>query len=170
MLPEFRATLRADERVEAAKEESCARLESYIEESRKEWSVRVDELLGLLRGAKLSDGASSMEKLIEAEALSLSYRHMAVEEVNAFLVRLAKRYAKKADATRDRHMFYSLKCELSVKTKGERDMHVEADLAQDQRWIQLAEAYVDFLRECRSECDHVRFVIKNKIEVTKLVG
>lgn len=136
------------------------KLEDFIASNMDIWDERLKELFQKLK-------SNDKLEMLEFQALSLSYHHMAKDEITKNLLKLTKVYSKKTKIQRERLLFYSTKFSLKT-TKGEKDILIDADLSEDTRHIQMLEAYIDYLRDCRSLCDNMQWIIKNKIQIILL--
>lgn len=133
------------------------KLENFIEKKRKLWQDRLNPIFDLLKG-------TDKLEMIESQALALSYHHQLLDEINNFLNKLTRAYSEKSEFQRDRFLFYSTS--FSIKTnKSEKDILLNADTREDTRYIQMLEAYIDYMRDCKAICESIQWIIKNKIQL-----
>jgi hypothetical protein len=56
---------------------------------------------------------------------------------------------------RDRYIFYATSCGLST-SKTEKDILLDGDLTEDNRYVNMIESYIDFLRDCKKICENIQ--------------
>ena len=132
------------------------KLDDYLANQRKEWGEKMSPLYEQLN--------SNPELLIDVQATALSYRQVVCDEINMFLSKLSKETPKLKQAKAERFIFYSTGYGLKT-TAGEKSMLFDAELAQYERHVGLLQIHIDFLRECRSNCDNIGYAIKNRLSL-----
>jgi hypothetical protein len=81
--------------------------------------------------------STETNKIIETQALALSYHIMINEEISKWLIILTKAMVNRTNFNRDRYIFYATSCGLST-SKTEKDILLDGDLTEDN---------IDFISE-----------------------
>lgn len=147
-------------------------LASIIETKRKEWIDNLKLLSPLLR--------DKPELMTDANALSISYRAMLLDEVNYFSNLFAQHDKEMKVLKRDKFIFYSTGLLpdgtrpkvgsthpiLGKKmTKSEYDCIISGDLSEQEYTLQQINDMVSFLKESVKTIDQVLYGIKNRLEL-----
>lgn len=111
--------------------------------------------------------STETNKIIETQALALSYHIMINEEISKWLIILTKAMVNRSNFNRDRFIFYASGCSLST-SKTEKDILLEGDLTEDNKLVHMIESYIDFLRDCKKICENIQQLLKNKIQLMNL--
>lgn len=147
-------------------------LADIIETKRKEWIENLKNLSPLLR--------NKPELMTDANALSISYRAMILDEINYFSNLFASHDKEMKVLKRDKFIFYSTGLLpdgtkpkagsthpiLGKKmTKSEYDCIISGDLSEQEYTLQLINDIVSFLKESVKTIDQVLYGIKNRLEL-----
>jgi prephenate dehydrogenase len=136
------------------------KLELFIEKKREHWKDQLSSLFDMLK-------SDDKKEMINSQALALSYHQQLQDDITSYLIKLSKGYAERNNFQRDRFLFYSTS--FSIKTnKAEKDILLDADLSEDNKYVRLLEAYIDYLRDCKSLCESIQWLTKNKIQILML--
>lgn len=170
----------SDEKKESMSYKEYAKnFKKHTEAERERWDTDLNSCFPRIK--------ESPEKMFEMQALALSYRHMLADEISLYMSRYYGENAKVKVQKRDRYVFYSTGCmpdgrkataqEIarhspiagSKISKGEKDLVINGDLADQEYIIELLDTHVAFLRECIKTIDHTLYGIKNRLELMKLL-
>jgi hypothetical protein len=146
--PEFRKWI-------ASVRELNEKLEGFLNEKRLKWGKDLEPLFENLRH-------KSADQIIELQAIALSRRQMATEEIATYMNKLSKEMIKLKQAQADRFMFYTTGYGIKTNT-GEKKIMFDAELSEMERSKELLETQIEFLRDCKVSCDNIGWGIKNRI-------
>ncbi len=147
-------------------------LSKIIELKRKEWITHLKDLAPLLR--------SKPEMMTDANAMSISFRAMLLDEVNYFSNLFAEHDKELRVLKRDKFIFYTtglLPDGTKPKhgathpmvgrkmSKSEYDCIISGDLTEAEHTLQLLNDAVSFLKESIKTIDQVLYGIKNRLEL-----
>jgi hypothetical protein len=132
-----------------------------MNDSTKEWKSIVSNLSERLRG--------DIKFIIDIQAESISHRQTIVEEIKTYSIKIYKLVQKMKLKTKERFEFYATS--YQVKTSGTEKLKlIEADLSEYQLFINELDEHVNFLRETIKNLDLINYSVKNKIELTNILG
>lgn len=153
-------------RIEKAKKTN-EKLEDFFENKRKKWNDNVEPLFEVL-SLDLSN-PSNGRKLLDSQALSLSYKQNINDEINLFLTKRIRESTKIKKLRQDKFIFYATG--FAVKTNlGEKGILIDGHLSENDRTMELIESYIDYLRDTSQNLDKLGYSIKNMIELLKYIG
>lgn len=136
-------------------EEANKKLEEFFENERSQWREMLTPLYKTL-------AKKEPKSAIELQAETLSLRQKIQEDITVYMNRLTREISKFRKAKADRFEYYfhgfGLKTASSEKT-----IMVERDLAEKKRNVELLESHIEFLRECRYNCDQIQYSVKNLV-------
>ena len=138
-------------------EENNNRYEEICGEKREEISLRMNNLYALLNKR---EPALYMD--IHAQALSL--RQEIQNSIAENMQRLSKYNAKYNIANGERIEYYATGYGMKVTDKQRTEL-ICKDLAERKRSLELIETYIEFLRECKFNCDSIGYAIKNFVSL-----
>lgn len=146
--------------------ETNDRLEDFFNGKRSEWSKNIDPLFEVL---KIEINSQSSKKIMETQALCLSYRQVINEQISSFLDRRSKQDVKLKRIKQDKFIWYATS--FGVKTNmGEKTLLIEAHVAEEQRNVELIENYIEYLRQTNKNLESLQFTIKNIIDLFNYLG
>jgi len=128
--------------------------EELLKIQRSSWVGRVEPLL-----LTMKDG---IEELYEMQATALSYRHILGDEVNFYTTKLSKAIAEQKRIRKDKLINYTIKFQVKFNTS-EKNICIDADTSEMERYIELLQMHIEFLRESVKTIDNLQFAVKNKI-------
>jgi len=131
------------------------KLEEFLSEKRNEWNNTLRPLVDRLR-------SKSPDDIIDMQALALSYRQMVSDQISTFMNKLSKEMVMMKKAEADRFMFYMTGFGLKTNT-GEKKIMFDAELSELERNKELLQTHIEFLRDCKQQCDNVGWALKNRI-------
>jgi hypothetical protein len=153
------------ERINKIKETND-RLETFFQDKRAEWNKTIEPLYQIL---KFEITTETSKKIMETQALTLSYRQMITEQISVFLDKRSKQEVKLKRLKQDKFIWYATG--FGIKTNmGEKTLLIEAHVAEEQRNIELIENYIEFLRQSNKNLESLQFTIKNIIELFNYLG
>ena len=153
------------ERINKIKETND-RLETFFQDKRAEWNKTIEPLYQIL---KFEITTETYKKIMETQALTLSYRQMITEQISVFLDKRSKQEVKLKRLKQDKFIWYATG--FGIKTNmGEKTLLIEAHVAEEQRNIELIENYIEFLRQSNKNLESLQFTIKNIIELFNYLG
>ena len=127
------------ERINKIKETND-RLEEFFNGKRLDWSKQIDPLFEVL---KIEITTQTSKKIMETQALCLTYRQMITEQISTFLDRRSKQDVKLKRIKQDKFIWYATS--FGVKTNmGEKSLLIEAHVAEEQRNVELIENYIEY--------------------------
>jgi hypothetical protein len=155
MLDLKRAKREELERIMIKVEEANKKLEDYFEIERKKWQDMLDPLYAIL-------STKDPRSAVELQADTLSLRQKLQEDITIYMNRLAREMSKFRKSKADRFEYYMTG--YGIKTaSSEKTVMVERDLAEKKRNVELLESHIEFLRECRYNCDQIQYSVKNLV-------
>ena len=153
------------ERINKIKETND-KLETFFQDKRAEWNKTIEPLYQIL---KFEITTETSNKIMETQALTLSYRQMITEQISVFLDKRSKQEVKLKRLKQDKYIWYATG--FGIKTNmGEKTLLIEAHVAEEQRNIELIENYIEFLRQSNKNLESLQFTIKNIIELFNYLG
>lgn len=131
-------------------------------ESKQLWKATIKSLTDRLR-----EGDVKFASDIQAEAIS--QRQSVVDEVNIYAVKIHKLNQKIKVLHKQRFEFYATS--YQVKTSGTEKLRlIEADLSEQQLFMDELDEYVNFLRETSKNLEAINYSVKSKIELANILG
>jgi hypothetical protein len=141
--------------------ETNDRLEEFFKTKREDWNQSIEPLYSVL---KIEINGESSKKIMEAQAMCLSYRQMLAEQISIFLDKRAKADVKMKSLRQEKFIWYATG--FGIKTNvGEKTLLIDAHVAESQRNIELIENYIEFMRQCNKNLESFQYTIKNIIEL-----
>jgi hypothetical protein len=148
------------ERINKIKETND-RLEGFFQDKRSEWSKTIEPLFTVLKNEITQE---SSKKIMETQALCLSYRQMITDQISVFLDKRSKQDVKLKRLKQEKFIWYATG--FGVKTNmGEKSLLIDAHVAEEQRNVELIENYIEYLRQTNKNLESLQFTIKNIIEL-----
>lgn len=133
-----------------------AKTEEMLKAQRSMWVQRLEPLF-----ITLKDG---IEELYEMQATSLSYKHILSDEVNINTTKLSKAMSEQKRIRKDKLIAYTLKFQVKLNTS-EKNVCIDADVSEMERYIELLQMHIEFLRESSKTIDSLQYSVKNKISL-----
>ncbi len=146
--------------------ETNDKLEEFFNQKREEWNNNINPLFDVI---KENFTVESHHKVLEAQAVALTYRQILNEQISFFLNKRTKEEVKIKKIRQDKFVFYALGVGLKTNT-GEKTILIDAHLAENDRTILLIENYIEYLRSCSKNLESLGFTIKNIIELMNYLG
>jgi threonine synthase len=154
------------DRITKAKETND-KLEEYFNDKRAEWSKNVDPLFKSL-SLDLANPANS-KVILDTQAIALSYRQMLNEQINFFLNKRSREMTKIKKLKQDKFVFYATG--FGIKTNmGEKGILIDGHLAENDRALEIIEAYISYMRDTVKNLESLGFAVKNMIELMNYLG
>ena len=141
------------------------KLSDFFQDKREDWNKKISPLFETL---KIKVSLENSQKILECQALCLSYRQILNEQISVFLDKRSKQEVKLKKSKQDKFMYYATG--FGVKTNlSEKNILIDADVAEDQRNIELIENYIEFLRQNNKNLESLQYTIKNIIDLFSLL-
>jgi hypothetical protein len=132
-----------------------------MKESSLRWKSVVKDLSGRLKG--------DVRNVVDIQAEAISHRQSVVEEINIYSVKIYKLVTKIKHLSKDRFEFYA--SSYQIKTSGAEKLKlIEADIADNQEFINELDEHVNLLRETAKQLESINYGVKNKIELANILG
>jgi hypothetical protein len=148
------------ERISKLKETND-KMDEFFTQKRDEWNKNMEPLYIVL---KENFNLTNVQKIIDVQSLALSYRQMMNEQVSLFLNRRTKEEAKIKKLKQDKFVFYATGFGLKTNL-GEKALLIDAHIAENERYLQLIDVHIDFLRNSSKNLETFGYTIKNIIEL-----
>ena len=130
-------------------------------ESTKEWNAIVKNLSARLKG--------DLKVIFDVKAEAISHRQSVIEEVKIYTVKIYKLVAKMKVLHKSKFEFYATS--YQVKTSGTEKLRlIEADLADNQSFIDELDEHVNFLKDTSKNLESINYAIKERIELANILG
>jgi D-Tyr-tRNAtyr deacylase len=136
-------------------------LENSFERKKEIWNNTVKGLANRLRN-------KDPRELVDLQADTISQKQILVDEINDYLVKLAKDTSKKKALYKSKIELYKVH-PIKLNT-GEMGKMIESDLCLHERKLNIYESYIDYLRETGKNLEQINYGIKNKIELVNQFG
>ena len=144
-----------DTRSEA--DEKLEQIETHLNTSRSEWGDKIIKLVQQIR---------NVNELADSQVQMLSYRHMIVEQLTKFNIRVRKSKTNYEKLFKPRFIgYYNYDYKMSDKHKV--DM-VHADLYFYRTQIGLLESQVEYYKECINTLDKMSWAIRNRVNFEEI--
>ena len=154
------------DRITKAKETND-KLEEYFNDKRSDWSKNVDPLFKSL-SLDLANPANS-KVILDTQAIALSHRQMLNEQINFFLNKRSREMTKIKKLKQDKFVFYATG--FGIKTNmGEKGILIDGHLAENDRAMEIIEAYISYMRDTVKNLESLGFAVKNMIELMNYLG
>lgn len=144
-----------------------AKLSQYLEAERKSWTVKLEPILKTIRG-HLTPGDHT--KIIDAQAMGLSYRQELNEEKAAFLGKLVNCKKEIDKLEQEKFLLFSTNIGLKPRNIAEVKLLMGGNLAENTKQKELYEAHIEYLRETDNVLSSFQFSIKNIISLFEYLG
>jgi hypothetical protein len=146
--------------------ESNDKMEEFFKEKRDNWSKNANVIFDVI---KMNLNPSEFKNIVEAQALSLSYRQTLNEEISYFLNRRSREEIKFKKLKQSKFLFYStgfgLKTNLSEKT-----ILIDGHTSESERTLQIIEVHIQFLRDTVKSLESFQYSIKNLVSLYEYLG
>lgn len=143
------------------------KLEEYFKERRIEWDKNITPLFEVLSIRHFSK--SMFDKIINAQALGLSFRHQINDQISMFLNKRTKEEIKVKNLKHDKFLYYATGYGLKTNT-GEKNILIDAHMAESERTLQIIDVHIDYLRDSVKTIESFQFSIKNIISLFDYIG
>lgn len=149
------------DRIQKVKETND-KLEDFFNDKRVDWNKMIEPLFAIL-AADLTNSAN-VKKILDTQSFSLTYRQQINDQINLFLNKRSKEFAKIKRLRQDKFIFYATG--FGVKTNlGEKGILIDGNLAENERCLELIESYISYLRDTIKSIDSLGYSIKNMIDL-----
>lgn len=131
-------------------------VEDLFKVQRADWVGKLKPLFETMK-----DG---VEEMYEMHATALSYRHIMSDEIIFHTTKLSKVMAEQKRIRKDKLINYTIKFQIKFNTS-EKNVCIDADTSELERYVELFQMHIEFLRESIKTIDNLGFAIKNKISL-----
>jgi hypothetical protein len=135
--------------------------EELFDRQREDWNKNIEPLFEVLKN---NFTLEKKDKIIEIQALALSYRQMINEQISMFLNKRSKESVKLKKIKQDKFIFYAIGFGLKTNM-GEKSILIDAHIAENDRSIELIDVHLEFLRSSSKNLESLGYAIKNIIEL-----
>jgi hypothetical protein len=144
--------------------EKNQKMEDFFQLRMDEWNSKISPLFDVLK-----EQLTNSSKIMENQALALSYKQLIIEQISHFLSKRSKEETHLKRLKQDKFVLYAVGSPLKTNT-GEKIMLIEGHIAENQRTLELIENYIEFLRSCSKNLDSFSYAIKNIIDLMNYLG
>lgn len=149
------------------KRERNDKMEEFLKVKRSEWNDRIEGVFETIKHRNMN--AQEYAKVIDAQALALSYIQKINEESSYFLNKMSKEDTSLKENKQEKFIFYSTGFGLKTNL-GEKKILIDGHVAEDERGVQLLETHIDFLRESVKNLQSFNYSIKNLVALMEYLG
>lgn len=135
-------------------DEKLIEIENKLTEQRNSWGEKIIILIKKIK---------EINTLNEAQVDMLSYRHMLIDVLTKYRIRVRKSKTSYEKHFKTKFLSY-YDYDYKINDKQKVDM-VNADLFFYRRQLGLLESQVDYFKECISTLDKMGFAIKNRVNL-----
>lgn len=140
--------------------------EQAFEAARTEWTKKIDPLFTVVKGNLSS---SDSERIINSQALALSYRQELQEEISKWLNKVSRETSSMKLLKAQKFIYYATG--FGMKTNnGEKTILIEGNIRENQRTIEILHSYIEFLRESTKNLESFGYSVKNIIALLEYLG
>ena len=153
-------------RIEERKEEND-KIEELFNRKRRDWEKRLTPVFKAIYQNNFS--MNNSKKIVDAQAEVLVLRQECNEKIAKYSQRLSKGRSDNALLAQEKFVFYSVG--FGMKTNlGEKRMLIEGNLRENDRYCNLIETHIEFLRSTLSTLESYQYSIKNVVYLMELLG
>lgn len=146
--------------------ESNDKMEEFFKEKRDQWSKNASQVFDTIK-SNLSP--SDFKVVVEAQALSLSYRQSLNEEISYFLNRRSREEVKLKKLKQSKFLFYSTGFGLKTNLS-EKSILIDAHTSENERTMQIIETHIEHLRDTVKSLESFQYSIKNLVSLYEYLG
>ena len=143
------------------------KLEAFLKTKRDEWEKTIKPLFEVLSTTNFSK--TFYDKVVNSQALALSYRYELNLQIAMFLNRRSKSDVIVKKIRQEKFLYYATGFGLKTNT-GEKNILVDSHLAENQRTVELMDTHIDFLRDSNKTIESFQFSIKNITTLIEYIG
>lgn len=134
-------------------EEKLNKIETLLEKERKDWSIKIQDLVGTIDKA---------HKIAKSQTLMLSYRHMIVDKIIELNILLGKKRANDANYKKMRYQYYKTQHDVRLQ-HNEIMEYIASDMSLRIRETSLIENQISYYKQANETLDKMGFAIKNRV-------
>jgi len=112
---------------------------------------------------------NNSKQIIDAQAEVLSLRQEINDNIGVYSQRLAKAKSDTALLSQEKFLLYSTNFGLKTNL-GEKKLLIEGNLRENDRYSNLLEIHIEFLRETLNTLESYQYAIKNVIALIEHLG
>jgi gluconate kinase len=134
-------------------EEKLTKIEGLLENERKDWSSKIQDLVGTIDKA---------HEIAKSQTLMLSYRHMIVDKIIELNILLGKKRANDANFKKMRYQHYKTNHDVRLQ-HNEIMEYIMSDMSLRIREASLIENQISYYKQAIETLDKMGFAIKNRV-------
>jgi hypothetical protein len=157
----------ADIKLIEEKKNSNQSMTEFLKGKRDDWNNRVDDLFQAINYDNIT--ATDFRKVVDSQALALSYQQMLNDETSFFMTKLTENSSQLKMAYQEKFLFYSTGFGLKTNTS-EKKILIDAHVSEHQRAVELIETHIDYLRETNKILQSFNYSVKNIISLLDYLG
>ena len=133
------------------------KLDSYLNEQRQEWTLKIRELAKCFK---------SVELLNQAMVEIPSYRQILIEQIAQLNIKIKQQEGKLSKTYKNSYLKYF---EYDYKlTDKQKESFLKADMSEGNMVLGLLTTQMDFLRESVKTLDNMSWAVRNKVQINNL--
>lgn len=148
-------------------EEQNNTYEEYFEEKRKSWNEKLDPIFKVIYQDNFSRNNSKL--IVDAQADALNYRQKLNGQISFYSQKLAKAKSENSALAQQKFLLYSTNFGLKTNL-GEKKLLIEGHLRENDRYCNLIETQIEFLRESLKTLESYGYAFKNIIQLMEYLG
>ena len=137
------------------------RMEEFFNGKREEWNKNITPLYEVL---KMDFNATNSKKIMEIQAIALSFRQILNEQISFFLNKRSKEDTTLKRLRQEKFVHYATGFGLKTNL-GEKSILIDGHIAENERSIQLIDVHVEYLRSSGKSLSDLQYTIKNIISL-----
>ena len=153
-------------RIEAKRIEND-KIEELFNKKRKDWEGKLIPVFKAIYQNNFS--INNSKNIVNAQAEVLVLRQECNELIAKYSQRLSKGKSENSFLSQEKFVFYSVG--FGMKTNlGEKRMLIEGNLRENERYCNLIETHIEFLRSTLSTLESYQYSIKNVVQLMDFLG
>lgn len=148
-------------------EEANNQYEDFFSNKRNEWNKELNALFTILFHGNFT--MNNSKNIIDAQAEVLRLRQKCNEEVGYYSQKLAKAKSENSEISQQKFLFYSTGFGLKTNL-GEKKLLIDGHMRENERYCNLIETHIEFLRGTLSTLESWGYGIKNIIQLIEYLG
>jgi molybdopterin converting factor small subunit len=150
-----------------ALEETNEKLEELLKGKRKKFNERLEPIWKAIFHNNFTMNNSKV--IVDTQAEVLTLRQEINDNIGVYSQRLAKSKSENALLSQQQFLLYSTNFGLKTNL-GEKKLLIEGHLRENDRYCNLLEIHIEFLRETLKTLESYQYAIKNVISLIEYLG
>ena len=143
------------------------KLEDLLKSKREGVNKRLDPIWQAIYQRNFT--MNNSKQIVDAQAEVLSLRQEINDNIGVYSQRLAKSKSDSALLSQEKFLLYSTNFGLKTNL-GEKKLLIEGNLRENDRYSNLLEIHIEFLRETLKTLESYQYAIKNVIALIEYLG